>query len=1110
MECPNCHFNNPAGMKFCGECGTRLPTVLPPQDERKIVTALFGDVSGFTALSENLDPEEVKEIMSSCLGQLAQVVVKFGGTVDKFGGDSIFAYFGYPTAHEDDPERAVRAALVMQESMADFNRQLDAQRGLRLQMRIGLNTGLVLAGQLGSPDGHQEQTIMGDTVNTASRLQTIATPGRVVVSESTYRATRHAFEFNTLAPATVKGKHEPVQPYEVIGIRSERGSIRGLGEQQMSAPLIGRATEMQELTAAYEQVVAQRQPVLATLWGMAGGGKSRLVAEFQSQWQQSTNPPIFMRGRCLPFGQGSITYWPLGEMLKHECGILDNEPLAAAQTKLLTRLRTLLLAASGAAPEREVAEIADLLGATLGWSFADSSVAALSGASRREALAWAWRRFFSLKAAAAPLVLFFEDIHWADDQLLDFLEDMVARMSDVPALLICASRPELRERRANWGSNCNGINIDLQPLTASESLLLVNSLLVVDKLPDSVRDLIIARAEGNPFYVEEVIRSLYEGGLIQRQANHWVAVADIENRAIIPDNVQALLNARIDNLMPPEQKRVLQDAAVVGREFWQGAVTSILDGQLPASAVAQHLDGLVQKQLVVLAAQSDFAGEYEYSFRHVLTHDVAYQMLPHASRSHKHRRAAEWLERAAGDRIEEYVERIAYHYEQAMQLETSAAARPGHHDSADQLRDKARLYLKMAGDKNMALQDFRKAERFYANALDIAKQDLGPEDNLNLIVSHANATFFLGNYDEAARQLSYVMSEAQSLSDNKLLTEAMRQLGEVNRQRGQIDEALYLYHQLLPMYHELADLRGEAYAASRLALLHLYKQNLVEANSFAQRANRLASASKDRAVQIQAMQLLTAIYSDVHGDYLSAERTGRELLSLLVEANDRMQMCNLMVNLALVCAYLSKYEDSVAISRQAIETSLDIGYKLVVMRASNTLAHALLALGQPDEAIKHLRHALEISVALGEREVLPEIRRGLAEAHLAQGELDAALEQANAAVAAVMPEDVYSQATTQRTLGMTLAAQGRNNEAETAFGRSIALLEGTAYLPVLAATCERYAAFLSAQGRDDEAATLSERAAELRRRIATPRAEGEADYLLDDLAGGDPATASPN
>ncbi len=1105
MQCPKCQFDNPAWMKFCGNCGARLAAALPAQDERRVVSVMFGDVSGFTAMSENLDPEDVKDIMDSCLSNLAEVVREFDGTVDKFGGDSILAYFGYPVAHEDDPERAVGAALAMQQAMGSFNDELETKRGLRLQMRIGINTGLALAGQMGSQTSHQESTIMGDTVNTASRLQALARPGHITVSESTRRATQHRFEFGAAQRDKVKGKVEQVLHYEVIGIRSERASLRGLESRGLAAPMIGRGREMQELQHAYAQAVAGRTPLLATVWGAAGSGKSRLIAEFCATLAQSKPLPNILRGRCLPFGQGNTTYWALGEMVKQECGIRDSDPLAEAQSKLVARLETLLREADGVADPRDAFRIAAYIGVTIGWNFSDRLVEGISAASQREERAWAWRRFFSLKAATAPLVVFFEDIHWADDELLKYIEDLVARSEAIPMLVLCASRPEFREAHPKWSNACNAVSVDLHPLTDEESLDLVNALLVIDELPVSVRDLIIQRADGNPFYIEEIIRLLIEDKKIEQRDGRWVAVAGIAQSVLIPDNVQYLLSARIDRLVPAEQKRVLQEASVIGREFWAGAVTSILDGQISAEAVKHHLAVLVQREMVNSVDHSSFVGEEEYSFRHVLTHDVAYEMLPHRERSHKHRLAAQWLERAAGDRIEEYVERIAYHYGQAVQFSAGAASVPGF-DNLDANRTKARHYLKIAGDKSMSLQDFRKAQQFYHDAMDIAfpaNEDI--ELDLNLEISYAQAVFFLGDYNQSELHLQRSAAEARKVHNQAALAKSIELLAEVKRQRGEYEHSIPLYEELIPLYRDMGNIVGESSATSRLALSSVYREPAARVNALAQRAYQLAQASGKLAAQMYALQALTVIYSDVQGDLYSAELISRRLLPLLEELGDRLLISNTLLNLALICYYLGKYEESASRSQQAIDKACELGYSIVDMKASRVLGDALLAMNKPTDAMGHLRHALGISATLDERDVLPEIRRGLAEAHLQLGELDAALEQAAIATTVVLPEDTYSQATTQCTLGMVLAAHGRSDEAEAAFQRSLTLLEGTAYLPVLAMTSERYAAFLTANRRDDAAVLLRDRATTLRQRISTPQPGSEADDLTIALTMPNPA-----
>ena len=1081
MQCPTCQFDNPDGMKFCGQCGSRLLAPVAAEDERRVVTAISADVSGFTAMSEQLDPEAVKEIMSECLGLLADEVVRFGGKVDKFAGDAILAYFGAPIAHGDDPERAVRCGLAMQEVLGSFAARLEQQRGIVLKMRIGLHTGAAVTGVLHS-DQSQSYTITGDTLLVATRVQAQASPGRVAVSDSTYRLTSSFFQFEPLAAVSIEGKQEPIPLHHLVGVRQQGGKVKA-GEG-LAAPLVGRAVELQQLSGTFEQVVALRQPALVTLWGAAGQGKSRLVAEFHAQLGVAENPALLIRGRCLPFGQ-EITHWPLSEMLKDDCSIRDSDTRAEAEAKLLSGVERAVTRAGAVLDARQLA-------ARLGWNvnlrLSGSGLDSLSPTSLREEVAWAWRTWFGLKAAFAPLLIFFEDIHWAKPELLTFIADLAARMHDVPALILCASRPDLREAQPQWLLNCD-LNLDLQPLNDSESRQLVNALLLVDALPEAVQVAIVQRADGNPFFVEEIIRSLIDNQLIVSEANRWRAVADIGERLAIPGSIQALLTARIDHLMPAEQKRILQNAAVMGSTFWSGAVSTMLEGRLTASQLNGHLHSLAEKNLVQPASQSDFVGEDEFNFRHALTHDVAYEMLPRASRSQKHAYAAAWLERAAGDRRNELAERIAYHYEQAATLAGSNVLVAG--EEQQRLAEKAVIYLKLVAENAIALQDYQVVQSHCHRALALLPPNLVETRlHLDMIWMRANADMQMGNLDSAAEQIRKMYYLSVLLSALDIQAQSCWVLGQVAHSRGDMQTAAYFHQQALDLFRQLDDKKNEARILLALADIYASSGGTLGAPEQSEQmvhgALAIARLIDDKATQARALNSQIFVYNYTRPDFYKAERLASTLLLLLEDLGDRRQQANTLVNLGFTRYYLGWFSEAIEAAGQALELATMMSYKLAEVNAHHALGLALTALGRYEAAVAHYQQALAISTAMGERNLLPEIRRGLAEAHLGQGELDAALAQAEIARDVVLDDDPYSQATTSRAYALVLAALQRTEEAEASFLRSIELLEGSGFKAELATSLDCYAAFLDAQGRPAEAASVAIRAATLHDEIAHP------------------------
>ncbi|HXY72797.1 MAG TPA: adenylate/guanylate cyclase domain-containing protein, partial [Actinomycetota bacterium] len=483
--------------RFCASCGAPVEATGAPGTERKLVTVLFADLSGSTTLGERLDPERLREVLDTYFAAMREEIEAEGGTVEKFIGDAVMAAFGVPVAHEDDPARALRAALRMLRRLEAVNEDLAARHGISLAMRIGVNTGEVLATVDPRPG---EPMITGDVVNAAARLQTAADAGSIVAGERTVNAAR-GFRFEGLGALDLKGKETKVVAFRVVeetGLGLERG-VPGL-----SAPMVGRDAELEVLRSVYRRVESEGRPNLVTLYGDAGVGKSRLVREFLGWSASVAPPPIVLRGRCLPYGDG-ITYWRRRNLKAH-AGILDTDPPDLAVEKVRKTGRELLTSEFASDPVRATAALAY----TVGLEDPDTSFAGMDPRSVRDELHAAWRSFFSAMAAASPVATVIEDIHWADPVLLDLLEDLAERVEG-PVLFVCPSRPDLTARRPGWGGGRrNASSVALDPLSAGDAERLVSLLLTVDDLPPSVHARILERAEGNPFYLEEIIHALID------------------------------------------------------------------------------------------------------------------------------------------------------------------------------------------------------------------------------------------------------------------------------------------------------------------------------------------------------------------------------------------------------------------------------------------------------------------------------------------------------------------------------------------------------------------------------------------------------------------------
>ncbi len=629
----------------------------PPElrGERKLVTVMFADISGFTALSETLDPEAVRDLMNACFEALVPIVEKYGGTVDKFIGDEIMALFGAPITHEDDPARALYAALEMQEQLATFNQQHSTDLGLH----FGINTGHVIAGDLGTQDC-REYSVMGDAVNVAARLEDASTRGETLVGPDTYRLTAPLFEFAAPEPMAFKGKAEPVPVYRLL--KAKPGHRKGRGIAGLSSSLVGRAAEFQAL----QEAVARLQSGIGgivTLVGEAGLGKSRLVAELRKS-PNLTSPNLqsphlqWIEGRCLSYG-GSIAYLLWLDVLRNFLGVApDDAPLAVSTT-----LRELVAAFCPDNFDAVYPYLCRLLSLPLEDRYAMERD--LQGESLRAEIFTAVTVLLERAAQQQPVLLVCEDMHWADATSLALLERVLALTDHAPLLLLCVMRPEtehgcwkLKEMAARWYHHRH-TDLWLTALSIAESQTLVGNLLCVEALPDALRSRILAHAEGNPFYVEELLRTLIDSHAIEQDAatGQWHATHSVADIAL-PDTLHGVLSARIDRLQQ-ETKRVLQLAAVIGRMFFYRVLAAIAQEEQQLST---RLLTLQREELIRERARTP---ELEFVFKHELTREAAYNGLLKQERRAYHRQVAEALERLFPDRAEEQVSLLAYHWEQA-------------------------------------------------------------------------------------------------------------------------------------------------------------------------------------------------------------------------------------------------------------------------------------------------------------------------------------------------------------------------------------------------------------------------------------------------------------
>ncbi|MGZ5301566.1 MAG: ATP-binding protein [Actinomycetota bacterium] len=768
VTCPSCAYRNNDDARFCAGCGVPLGAADAPVEERRIVSILFADLAGFTSRSDNADPEDVRRTLMPFHAIAKEEIERFGGALDKFIGDAAMGVFGAPVAHEDDAERAVRAALAIQARSSE----------MEIPVRAAVNTGeAVVTFAIGPQVG---ENVAGDVVNTASRLQSVAPHGGVVVGESTYRATRGAVDYRELEPVTVKGKAEPLRVWVVGSVREE---APGRADED-ATPFVGREPERRLLRELFARAIRERSLQLVTIVGEPGIGKTRLVGDLREHVLAHEEPTTWYRGRCLPYGE-SVTFAPLEEVVREATGVRRSDDREEAAEKLDRHLRTLEHRAVDA--DRLRARLAPLLGLV--------DVEGRAAANREQSFA-AWTRFLGDEAALAPTVLVIEDLHWADPAMLDFLDQLGDRLPDAPLLLVATARPELFDARRDWGAGKpNSSTVTLPPLTEDDMQRLLAELLMRTVLPPEAQAPLVESAGGNPLYALEFVRMLADQG----------SVTDASSIAL-PETIHALIAARLDALTSA-QRSLLQDAAVVGDPFWSGAVASMHGGV----DVAPSLDQLRRRGLIRRASSQTMTGEDELTFTHGLIRDVVYGQIPRAGRATRHLAVARWLEGTAGDRLEDRAELLAHHTTEALALSIAA----GLLEDVTALTRDARRFLLLAGQRQTSI-DVPQAATYYRRALEMTPA--GDPQRPTLLRKGTELAWRAGkvDVDEAIRAYQEAMAEALANGDEHEAAYCMRRLYFQMGFRGDTEAARKLLDRGIDLLErregETPELLAELYA----------------------------------------------------------------------------------------------------------------------------------------------------------------------------------------------------------------------------------------------------------------------------------------------------------
>lgn len=926
MTCPECGAAAGDGARFCANCGSAIvascgacgnaltegarfcpscgqPTAPPAtssrtpdaDEELKRISVLFCDLVGFTAHTEQSDPEAVRERLTRYHAAVRADVERFGGRVEKLMGDGVFAVFGAPVVHEDDPERAVRAALRIQESLAELNA---ADPSLALSVRTAVTTGEAILQLSDAPD---REGIVGDVVNTASRLQGIAPINSIVVDARTHAALRDVVDFEALDPVEVKGKVGAIPIWRAVSVRSRFGPAL---DASSSAAFVGREHELNLLIEAFHRAETQPSAQLVTIVGEPGVGKSRLTHELFS-WIDDRPELVWWRhGRCLPYGEG-VTFWALGEIVKAHAGILEAEVPEKVEEKLMAAVAAVL--EDTAEAEWVCSRLAPLVGLP-------------SSGAERDELFRAWHRFLEALATQHPLVLAIEDVHWADPALVSFLEQVLDWSHDLPILVVCTARPELYTEHPDWGAGRrDAVTLGLSALGPEETMELVRSLSNRSLMPATAQQALLERSGGNPLYVTEYVRLASERGLLDRMG---------EEELPLPDTIHALIAARLD-LLDPRDKALMQAAAVVGKVFWSGALAFVRGVDI--SEVRDGLRRMVQRELIRPVRRSSMLGQEEYTFVHVLARDVAYSQIPRRERGVLHLSAARWLEARVEDRLIDVAEQLAHHYTRV--AETGRADDP-------EVREPAYRFLMLAAKRAEGL-DAGQALSYYSAALPFASSDS----------ERARAHYGIGDntfddVESASKAIDTAVDLYEAAGDDEGKLRAVARRAGIAWYRGDGDLATRIGDEILALCDVLPASEAVASSLVSVATFHQLGGNEELALEIVERGIRVAQ--EVGATATFAKGLVTRGSAHVQLGSFEAETDVEEGLRIFLDLNDSQRVMSAYNNHATFLTGVGDVRTGRELIGEAIEYGMLRGLEAHVDWSKMTMCESLFPLGEWD------------------------------------------------------------------------------------------------------------------------------------------------------------------
>jgi class 3 adenylate cyclase/tetratricopeptide (TPR) repeat protein len=978
-------------------------------EARKVVTVLFSDVTGSTVLGEALDPESLRQLMGRYFKEMKAVVQRHGGTTEKFIGDAIMAVFGIPRLHEDDALRAVRAAVEMREALHQLNDEFERAWGIRILARTGINTGEVIAGD--STRG--ESFVVGDAVNVAARLEQSAEPGTVLIGDATYRLVRDAAIVENIPPLSVKGKTDLLNAWRLVDVvPTAPGWAR-----RLDSPLVGRTAELETLHAAFRRTVEDRTCEVVTIIGGAGVGKSRLSSEFLYQLEPRSR---IVRGHCLPYGEG-ITFWPIVEVLREAAGISDVDSPDEARPKILELLE----------PVGEAPLIGERLAALLGLSDVTPGI---------QETFWAVRKLFEELAAGRPLAVVFDDIHWGEPTFLDLLEYLVDWIKGVPVLLLCLARNELLEVRGGWMTGKpNASLITLKPLTEPETDGLIVNLLGGGALAADAATRIAGVTEGNPLFIEEILRMLADDGVLQRANGSWAVKGDISSFSI-PPTIQALITARLDRL-EAEERAVIERASVMGRVFWWGAVADLSPEQ-ERRAIGSGLQSLSRKDLI-RPDRSELGQEDAFSFSHILIRDAAYNGIPKATRAELHERFAGWVQARTKDRAGEYEEIVGHHLEQAYKA-LSELSPPN--ERIRTLGRRASVPLASAGRRSFARGDMHAAVNLLSRALALipAEDPIRPE----LLPDLAFALLEIGDFTPMKQVVDEATDAARASGDATMEARALvlrLWLSLFTNPEGWAEEASREATQAISLFEDQRDEPGLSRAWSLLGLVNaLTCQFAASGEAWEKAATHAHAAGQGR----EELEYLSWIPIAVWGGPTPVEEGLLRCAEVLGRAaGDRKTMSTALFVMGKLEAMRGRFEEArnqITRARSTLEEiSLPVWLAGPLIQMSGWVD--ILA-GDPLAAERDLTWGVERLQAMGELAWMSTEAGILAEALYEQGRYEDIEARLRMVEEAAGSEDVYSQALLRGIRAKLLARGSQAVEAERLGREAVAIAEPTDFL----------------------------------------------------------------